>query len=98
ALAQVLLPPAPDVRRAPQPLEADGEEVAGLPEDELDLPDHGPLLGGQLAPAAARRGLLRLEPLALPLDELALDVALLGGQLVHADGPEGPAGQELLDD
>src|SRR5581483_3157892 len=46
------------------------------------------LVGGRVAGQAA----------LLPLDELALDLGLLGGELVHPDGALGAAGEELADD
>src|SRR4051812_13023541 len=43
-------------------------------------------------------GALRLEPLRLTFDELALDLALLGRHLVHPDRALGSAREELADD
>src|SRR5437868_2842808 len=41
---------------------------------------------------------LRGEAAVLPVDELALDLGLLGRQLVHADRPASPASEEPPDD
>src|SRR4051794_28264493 len=39
-----------------------------------------------------------LEPLVFALDQLALDLGLLRGELVHPDGATCTAGEELADD